>query len=439
MLDPIPISVANLLLDGRNPRLSARTRGQRRIIRALVDTQWHKLLALAKDIVEYGRDPSDLFLVMRSKRGRYVVLDGNRRIAALKLLENPSILDGSIRDTQLRTLKKLSEEYDHNLNDEVLCVQVRDRAEADHWIELKHTAGHKGAGPERWSTEEGGRFSATRRGVPASSQTQALDFLAERGDIDQEFRSSVPTTTLGRLLGTPVVREMFGLGLDQGTLRIASGHEDDVADLLLYVIGDLSARRITVRGLDSRQDRIDYAESLPEELLVRRPVGSEGTPATSADRQHPTRETRRRKTSERLRLIPNDADLHISDSRLQNIEQELRKLSLSQYPNAAGVLLRVFLELSANDYIKRSNLNDVDERSNLNVKLKKVTESLADDGKLTNQEVQAIEANASGHRSIFRMHQLIHNQHLFPSPGELRAEWSSLQSWFEAVWPEENS
>lgn len=117
----------------------------------------------------------------------------------------------------------------------------------------------------------------------------------------------------------------------------------------------------------------------------------------------------------------------------------MRRLSLSQYPNAAGVLLRVFLELSANDYIKRSNLNDVDERSNLNIKLKQVTDSLADDGKLTSQEVQAIEATASGHRSIFRMHQWVHNQHLFPNPGELRAEWSSLQSWFEAVWSEENS
>ena len=428
MPDPIPIPVANLLLDSKNPRLPSEIKGQRNIIHALAKTQWNKLLTLARDIVEYGRDPSDLFLVMRQKKRRYVVLDGNRRIAVLKLLDNPSLLDRAVSASRLQALKSISEEYDHNLNDEVLCIQVRSRTEADHWIDLKHTSGHEGAGPERWSSEEGGRFQARVRGTHEYPETQALDFLQQRDVIDQEARSAVPTTTLRRLLGTPTVRDLFGVGLHQGALYIASGREDDVAQLLHHVIADLTDGRITARDLNLQRDRISYAESLPRDLLIRQPVGPDGTRAT----EHPAAVSRVRRSqpTEPNRLITGDVDLHVSDRRLQNIEQELRKLSLSQYPNAISVLFRVFLELSANDYVRKNNLNQVDERTILDTKLKGIADSLAAAGKLTRQETRAIEATTTRHRSIFRMNQSVHNQYLFPSPGDLRAEWRTLQPWF---------
>ena len=439
MPEPIPIPVSNLLLDGRNPRLTERTRGQRKIIRALANTHWRQLLALAKDIVEYGQDPSDLFIVMRQRRRRYVVLDGNRRIAVLKLLENPSILDDRVPDSQLRILKRLSRQYDHSLNDEVLCILVRDRVEADHWIELKHTPGHGGAGPIRWNPEESGRFRATVRGTHTPPQTQALDFLQARGDIDQDYRSAVPTTTLGRLLNTPAVRELLGVGLRQGQLVIATDHEDDVARLLLYVIRDLADRRITVRNLDRREDRIGYAQSLPNHLLVRRQVGPDGTPATSTGPAQRSRGEQRERTRERPRLIPNDADLHIPDGRLQNIERELRALSLSQYPNAISVLFRVFLELSTDHYVERTNLAGVDENSRLRTKLTAVTENLAGEGKLNRQQAKAIQVTIARRQSVTGFHQSVHNQYLFPGPADLRAEWNTLQPWFEAVWSVDDS
>ena len=436
MSEPIPIPVANLLLDGRNPRLSERMQGQRKIIRALAGTQWDKLRELAKDIVEHGRDPSDLFLVMKRQRGRYLVLDGNRRVAVLKLFEEPSILDSVIRQSQMRILKGLSERYDHNLNREVLCIQVRDRGEASHWMELRHTGGHSGAGPERWSSEEGGRFSANLRGSPDSLETQALDFLEERGRISPADRSDFPTTTLRRLLGTPDVRYLFGVGREDGILYIASGREDDVADLLTHVVHDLSSRtgRATARGLNRVEDRVDYAESLPEDLLIRQQVGEDDTPATDSPR--PARR-RRRSQPARHRLIPSDADLHVSDERTRAIEQELRKLSLNQYPNAIGVLLRVFLELSASDYIERNSLLAIRERDQLDVRVRRITAHFADEGKLTRSQARAIDATTTRYGSIFRMNQLVHNQHLFPSAGELRSEWSTLQPWFEAVWSAE--
>ena len=37
--------------------------------------------------------------------------------------------------------------------------------------------------------------------------------------------------------------------------------------------------------------------------------------------------------------------------------------------------------------------------------------------------------------SVTRLNQWVNNEHMFPGPADLKAEWNSLQPWFEAVWP----
>ena len=83
MSDPTLVPVADLLLDEQNPRLATPNQGQASTIRAIAESQGSRLLVLADDIVEHGLDPSHLFIVMEENQ-RYIVLDGNRRAAALK-------------------------------------------------------------------------------------------------------------------------------------------------------------------------------------------------------------------------------------------------------------------------------------------------------------------------------------------------------------------
>ena len=214
MPDPMPLPITDLLLDEENPRLATPNQGQRQTIRALATFQGTRLQVLATDIVRYGIDPSDLFIVMEVEHKRYVVLDGNRRMTALKALENPEIVKGAVPTGVFTALRRLSREYDSDTHDAVLCIVVNDRAEADHWIELKHTGYQDGAGPLRWGPDEGARFRA-RTGGTLDAETQALNFLQLRGDISQEFRQKVPTTTFRRLLRTPGVRRKVGARLER--------------------------------------------------------------------------------------------------------------------------------------------------------------------------------------------------------------------------------
>ena len=62
----------------------------------IIEDQDTKLANLAESIAEEGLNPMDRLLVIKSiqRAGRYMVLEGNRRAAALKILRNPTILTG---------------------------------------------------------------------------------------------------------------------------------------------------------------------------------------------------------------------------------------------------------------------------------------------------------------------------------------------------------
>src|SRR6266853_2272194 len=147
MAELLPIPVSDLLIDAENPRLKQPNVGQRDAQRELAAHLQSKLLKLAKDIVEYGMNPSDLPLVMPNKGdSRFIVLEGNRRLVAIKSLENPDSIAGAITPAILTALRRLSTQYQQSPLESINCVVVKDREKARHWIELRHTGENEGAG-----------------------------------------------------------------------------------------------------------------------------------------------------------------------------------------------------------------------------------------------------------------------------------------------------
>jgi hypothetical protein len=147
MADTIEISVADLLFDVQNPRLASPNQGQRETLRALATGQGAKLRALAEDIIAYGLDPSELMIVTASvgdqdNRNRYIVLDGNRRLAALRALENPDSIAGAIPASVLKAIRRLSQVFQTAPMESTTCVVFKDHEEARHWIELRHTVNY---------------------------------------------------------------------------------------------------------------------------------------------------------------------------------------------------------------------------------------------------------------------------------------------------------
>lgn len=431
------IALADLLVDAENPRLAEGSEGQRETLRALAQEQGSKLSVLAWDIVEYGLSPGDPFYVIElvdSDPQRYVVLEGNRRLAALRGLENPDLFSGAVKTRVLNALRRMNKAYQQDPIDNIYCVIFADREEASHWIELRHTGQAGGAGIVPWGSDAATRFK--RRGGAGYTDTQALDFLQRRGDIIAADRAKVPTTTLRRLLDTPRIREKIGLGLQERRLKLLADQEP-VARALLWIVNGLIAGDIKEPHVSSINDRIKFAEALPTELVVTY-TGAEPVDLASVETPTRTRKTPIRSPKPRNVLIPRDCVTSVTDERLHRIEQELRKLDLGQFPNSVGVMLRVFVELSCDSYIERMKMQKISERIPLAKKLEAVAKDLKSRAKLSDKQVKpvlkACEKDSLLAPSITLMHQYVHNEYLSPSDTDLRTAWDNLQPFMVAVW-----
>jgi hypothetical protein len=97
------VSVASLHLDAKNPRLGRETLAQapREIIQYLFEHD--KALEVAESIATRGFFPNEPLLAV-IENNRLVVVEGNRRLAALKALKEPGLLEGA----KQRQIEKLS-------------------------------------------------------------------------------------------------------------------------------------------------------------------------------------------------------------------------------------------------------------------------------------------------------------------------------------------
>jgi hypothetical protein len=90
------LKIADLLLDLENPRISNAS-GQKDVLQKIIEDQDTKVIVLAESIVEDGGlNPMDRLLVIKSPdaEGKYIVIEGNRRFAAIKILNSPAVLTG---------------------------------------------------------------------------------------------------------------------------------------------------------------------------------------------------------------------------------------------------------------------------------------------------------------------------------------------------------
>lgn len=444
MAETLSIRPANLLIDENNPRLLQPNVGQRDAFRALAGHEPKKLLALAKDIVESGGlDPTNLPIVMRLKGDteRFIVLEGNRRLASLKALESPETLIDAVDKDVLTVLRDLSKTYQESPIEKIPCLLVKDRDEARHWIELRHTGENKGAGVVPWGSDESARFRA--RGGYQEIHSQALDWLEKHGHLTIEQRRKIPAASFKRLLGTPEVRDKLGIGLMGGEMKVL-GEDAKVAKALLHVIDDLttadsrSVPRVKTKDIYERDQRVKYAESLPKQVVV--PKLSAATKAAKdkvAVRAAPKKPEKFVRPKRREVLIPATCILTIPPCRCKEIEGELRVLNLEEYPNAIAVLFRVFVELSVDSHIAAKGLATSPD-AKLRVKMQDVVADLITRTKLTAKTAapvrKAMQKDTFLAPSIDLWHAYVHNENVFPAPSDLRAGWDSLEPFFKAIW-----
>lgn len=453
MAEYVDIALSDLIVDERNARLREPQASEQAALLALAEQQKRRLLNLADDIIKHGLDPTSVAAVVPTddQKKRYVVIEGNRRVAALKALETPSIVSPALDSAGQTRLNRLAAQFAENPITTVPCVLFESEGDLEHWVTLRHTGQNNGVGLVDWGAEEKERYAARHGRLSSDSPAgQILEFVEKRGGLSEEAQKSDKgiITSLRRLINTPIVREKLGIEVSGGqvsTLYPAA----EVAKSLTRVVEDLKTEEIKVGDIYHSQQRIDYAESLPASdlpdpstrLTSLVPIQNADDVSADGATKPPSPRPRRRKKKQYVRtaLIPKDCILDISPPRINNIYLELLNLSVDQYPNASSVSLRVFVELSVDHYIKQNNLTVTDKPPTLAKRLKTVADDLEKKGSIDVQLKRAIHKVADSDYSVaagtVTFNQYVHNPHVYPTASELRTAWDELQPFIEKLWP----
>jgi hypothetical protein len=214
------ISIANLAVNIENPRYEM-VGSQHDAIILMLKNQKRKIFNLATDIVAYGLNPSELSIVAPHEKERncFNVLEGNRRIVALKLLHNPDI----VKEHRLfhKKFKELNHKFKTNPINDIDCTVFDKPEEAYRWIKLRHTGENEGVGIVKWDAQQTARFDERMSGKP-SIALQAIDFLKKSKFISTNIKSKLkdlPSTNLDRLLHDKGIQELLGITIIEDCLQ----------------------------------------------------------------------------------------------------------------------------------------------------------------------------------------------------------------------------
>ncbi len=223
------LSVVNLFLDEQNPRLGRETGEQapRELIQYLFDHD--KALDVARSIATHGYFENEPLLAIHDGR-HHVVVEGNRRLAALKALKEPGLLTGNT----VRQVERLSRQADLTAISKVPVTIAPNRRATDRLISVRHI----GTPVLAWQAENRASFilskleegysndelldelGFTEQDIQKAKQTRAIAGMARALDLPDEVKAKVDNprvklfSTLERVFDSSVGREFLKVKTD---------------------------------------------------------------------------------------------------------------------------------------------------------------------------------------------------------------------------------
>jgi hypothetical protein len=437
-----PYPVASLLLDQTNPRFRESADSQKTAINALLAENSVKLLNLAQDIArENAVNPTEL-PVLIEENAELIVIEGNRRIAALKLLRNPDLADEPEHRKRLKAIAEAG-----TGPDEIICYLAGSREAAKHWLDLRHTGENAGVGVVQWEAWQSNNFRR-RRGSQADRATLFCLAVIEDFPDEPELIADIETvrrerlTTLGRLVGDPDVRREFGFDFEGDRVAFHFDREH-LLQGFLKIFGDL-AGEVGVSQIKSKEQRQTYIKNSAQNLPPRSErlgqprgpgePGSSGQPGGSGNGQSVSGQvsgqstgqssTSRRTVPRGEKVIFQGLSLRHVDIRTSRLLREAQRIDIDSSPAVTGILVRVIVELAVTDAAAQQGW-DATERDTLKRKIGAAILALDPDARDPSRRDKTLEpawVRTQGESGLLvqTMHSYVHNIMANPTAAEVR-------------------
>jgi hypothetical protein len=382
------VKIDNLRLDLDNYRIPTRPDDEAGALDYLFTSE--QVLEAAKLILRTGYFDNEVPIVVED-HGAYIVLEGNRRVSALKALQNPGLVPH--HEQEVRELLKRYAVEAENLPAAIRVLVTPNRKAAASHIAHLHTTPSK----KRWSRDQQAKYYYSQIGpnstveelraaypgvdvprfVKIAVMRLFLTGVHYRDTSLRDYAESVLTVSAFEYAyRNATIAASIGVDFDaggqllprkMGPTKIGAALSAPQRDAVEYLVNEFRAGRLNTRSPQFKKASPEHKALLAQlagQAEVQQPIGgpsstsspstsiaggsrdSEGTPAAAA---RPTsaqpgiaRGPNHPDTKDSLQT--SGLDYGKAPVNLQRRFQELRKLSLSATPAATAMLLRSLLE-----------------------------------------------------------------------------------------------
>lgn len=433
-------AVTALQLDQTNPRFPP-TATQAEAIHALLDDDPQKMINLARDIANRGElSPIDPLCVV-VEDGHPVVVEGNRRVGALKLLRRPSLAADAATKSALMKLAAIGKGPS-----KIDCHVAEAREDARHWIELRHNGELDGVGIRPWSSEQSNRFRRSKNSQADKASRFAEAVLAEFPD-DHSLIAHVTKarkerlTTVGRLVGDPDVARAFGFAITEDDV-VFYFDTPDLHDGFRKIFEDMAGGSVTqIKNKNHRQDYVlgskDAVPDPARRLATPRLPGSTSAPAPT-----PKTKSKDRKDGKVVKpelVIFEGLRLTHFNRRTQDVLKAAQQIRIDDATPVCAVMLRVVIEMAVTEVgVPKKWFQDGEKFAR---KMRKALLTLDPDIEVPLRRDKSLDAAWTSSQSttggsgiaVEQMNAYVHNFMASPAASDLRAHSLNFRAFLERL------
>lgn len=421
------INVKNINLNLENPRLSNCNSESDCLRQMLEGIARSKNLKLAKHIAESGLSIEPI-VVMKNGHS-WVVHDGNRRIAALKMLNNPAICPD---ESSMNYFYSIKNNPDSQIPKTIGCEVAQELKDVTNYINLKHKGEQGGVGQVPWKPYIASKNSVL---IGESASYEKATKLAMWGEKERIVTSpeEFPVAVLDLLTSSSEILDIIGINFSENNeIEFINDKNKSKTNLtnILHKLNNGEIKRGDFRNIEQSKEFIknnilDTPYIIPE---------VENKPTIQPRKPRSTNKKSWIRNASFIQYIP-------EDSKERQIAEELSDkhiLNVEKAPNAVSILARTFIELSLKHYIT-NNIDSGITISNsvrLNDLVNKVITNQKQSNLINEEEEERYKRafNDYNMQAIKSLHSYVHSRHYHPSPATLYALWGNIKGLIINCW-----
>lgn len=431
------VSIASLFLDSENIRLGFEVQKsqQEAIINDLFVNE--KAIDVLESIAKNGFFPDELPVVVEES-GKMIVMEGNRRVASLKVMIQPEIVPSklekikNILKTAIAPIKTI----------EVVVAPNRDSVRK--FLASKHTQTTRRPWKPlrqayfyRAELERGKTVQNLRDEYPTVDIGKFLRMINvhqisksiayDDEDVTKKVHNdrSFPISTMERLYDDRSVRSFLGFDFDgDGELKI-NIHKSEFEKGFKKIVQDVVNKVVDSRSLNDEKGRKRYLLSFSKEETPNKKTSGNTTTSKDFKPINPIFVRKRKK------LAPTDIVFTSYSKGVLRMLMELQTIDYHKYPNATHDLLRSFLECSLKAYFRQTKVT-VAPKNGKYVTLEDVLTKIKDEFSANNNKelLQVVGIVTSRKKILSYSKEFLdgvnHNPSIFVVPEDVEDAWDKL-------------